>query len=73
MTKIYRSALAVTCAIIGFFILMGWTGDCDYCEYVILHMSQEQYDYVKQLLTDSNGCEPSDREIAHYWADHSTK
>ena len=73
MTKIQRTALAVTCAIVAFFVLLGWTGDYDYCEQVILHMAQEQYDSVKNLLTDANGDEPTDREIAHWWAEHSEK
>lgn len=57
--------------VIAFFLIMGWAGDYDYCEQVILRMSQEQYDTVKSLLTERDGSEPSEREIAHWWADHN--
>lgn len=56
--------------VIAFFLLLGWAGDYDYCEQVILRMSQEQYDTVKSLLTERNGCEPSERDIAHWWVDN---
>lgn len=70
ITKFQRSVLVASVGIIAFFVLWGWIGDYDYCEQVILHMSQEQYDSVKSLLTQQNGSKPSDREIAHWWADH---
>ena len=70
ITKFQRSVLAATCCIVVFFALLGWIGDYDYCEQVILHMSQEQYDSVKNLLTERDGQAPSDKEIAHWWADH---
>lgn len=73
MTKFKRTAIAVSCGIVAFFCLMGWIGDYDYCEQVILHMSQEQYDSVKSLLTEVQGDAPSDREIAHWWVDHNTE
>lgn len=62
--------LAVCMIIVGFFALMGWAGDVDFCDQVILSMTQEEYDYVKDSLTKLNGSKPSDREIAHWWADH---
>lgn len=70
MTKFQRTAVLVSCSIVAFFCLMGWMGDYDYCEQVILHMSQEQYDSVKNILTEQNGNTPSDREIAHWWTEH---
>ena len=42
----------------------------DFCDQVILHMTQEQYDHVKDTLAKEKGKQPSDREIAHWWADH---
>lgn len=50
-------------------ILLGIAGDIDYCDQIILMMSQEEYDAVKAELTIQNGHSPSDRQIAHYWAD----
>jgi hypothetical protein len=70
MTKFQRTSVAAVCCIIASFLLLGWIGDYDYCEQVILHMSQEQYDSVKRLLTEQNGSAPSERDIAHWWADH---
>lgn len=58
-------------AIVTFFALLGWAGDYDYTEQVILHMSQEDYDTVKSLLTQQKGHAPSERDIAHYWAEHN--
>lgn len=57
--------------VILFFLLWGWVGDYDYCHQIIYHMSQEQYDSVKNHLTKQNGKEPSESEIAHWWADHN--
>lgn len=51
-------------------MILGWAGDIDYCDQVILGMSQEQYDYVKDTLQKKNGSKPSEREIAHWWADN---
>lgn len=65
--------LKLTCAcmaVIVFFAILGWIGDYDYCEQIILHMSQEEYDTVKNHLTELNGECPTEREIAHWWADH---
>lgn len=58
-------------ATVGFFMVLGWAGDIDFCDQVILSMSQEEYDSVKIILMEqNNGAEPSDRTIAHYWVDH---
>ena len=71
MTKLQRTIATTACAIVGFFCLIGWIGDYDYCEQIILHMSQEQYDSVKNLLTERDGEVPSDRDIAHWWEEHN--
>lgn len=69
--KQYRLQFLAAClASIAFFFLLGWAGDFDFCDQVILRMSQEEYDYVKDTLTKTNGKQPSDREIAHWWSDH---
>lgn len=69
--KQYRLQLLAACLLsVGFFALLGWAGDIDYCDQVILSMSQEQYDNVKDTLTKKYGKSPSEREIAHWWADH---
>ena len=54
----------------GFAFLLGLAGDIDFCDRVILSMTQEEYDHVKDTLTKLNGSSPSEREIAHWWADH---
>ena len=56
--------------IFGFIFLLAWAGDYDWADQVILRMSQEQYDSVKKTLIELNGCEPSQREIAHWWDEH---
>lgn len=73
MTRENRLQLLAAFALcIGFVLLLGWAGDIDFCDQVILGMSQEEYDYVKDTLTKANGGErPSTREIAHWWADHN--
>ena len=53
-----------------FMLILGWAGDVDYCEQVILRMSFEEYDTILQTLTEKNGSEPSEREIAHWYIDH---
>ena len=63
-------ALAAFLLVMGLVFLAGLAGDFDFCDQVILSMSQEEYDYVKDTLTKMNGSSPSEREIAHWWADH---
>jgi hypothetical protein len=70
MTKFQRTSVAVACCIVAFFLLLGWIGDYDYCEQVVLRMTQEQYDSVKDKLTEQNGTVPSEREIAHWWIEN---
>lgn len=62
--------LAAFLLVMGLMFLAGLAGDFDFCDQVILSMSQEEYDYVKDTLTKMNGSSPSEREIAHWWADH---
>lgn len=67
--KIKMTIVAV--AIMAFFAIIGYVGDYDWAEQVILHMSQEEYDSVRHHLTEmKGGCQPSQREIAHWWYDH---
>ena len=65
--------VAVIAAIVAFFAVLGWAGDYDWSEQVILHMSQEDYDSVKSLLTEQTGHSPSERDIAHWWAEHNRR
>jgi hypothetical protein len=72
--KQYRLQLLAACLLsVGFFALLGWAGDIDYCDQVILNMSQDEYDNVKDTLTKKFGKSPSEREIAHWWADHRNR
>lgn len=69
--KHYRLKLTIIIlAIVGFVAMLGVAGDIDYCDQVILHMTYDEYAWVKDTLTKQNGQEPSEREIAHWWADH---
>ena len=71
MNKYRLQMLAAVAIVLAGSALLGWAGDCDYTEQVILRMSQEQYDYVKDTLTRlKNGSRPSEREIAHWWEEH---
>lgn len=68
MKKLYLQ-LAVGCLVlVAFVAVLGWAGDMDYTDQVILHMSYEEYDTIKQTLTDMYGHEPTDRDIAHWWS-----
>lgn len=69
LTKFQRTVVIFALIFLAAFLLLGWAGDYDYCEQIILHMSQEQYDSIKSELTKQNGSTPSDRDIAHYWAE----
>lgn len=61
---------AILAGIVAFFFILGIAGDIDFTEQVILNMTQEQYDSVKHKLKEMNGKTPSEREIAHWWAEH---
>ena len=68
----WKIQLTVTVgSIIAFLMLMGWAGDIDYTDQIILRMTQEEYDSVRQRLSQDTGSEPSEREIAHWWAEHN--
>ncbi len=69
--KNYFLQLAAACvAVIAFYLLLGIVGDYDYTEQIILSMSQEQDDSVMNHLRQVNGSTPSERQIAHWWAEH---
>lgn len=70
MTKFQCTIIACAVGILVFVAILGWAGNIEFTEQVILHMSQEQYDSVKNHLTKENGVTPSDSDIAHWWADH---
>ena len=62
--------IAAVAMVIGSVVILGIVGDFDYCDQVILNMSQEEYDSVKNHLKGEYGHEPSEREIAHWWVDN---
>ena len=64
-----KLAVAI-CGIIAFVVLCGIVGDYDYTSQVVYQMSYEDYLETKELLTDQNGQEPTEREIAHYWVEN---
>ncbi len=64
-----KLVLAV-CGLICFVTLLGWAGSIDYCDQVILSMSQEEYDSVRAHLIAETGDEPSESEIAQYYMEH---
>lgn len=70
MKHYWKEILVGLVGIFAFVAVLGVMGDMDYCEQVILRMSQEEYDWVKDSLTKLNGSKPSEREIAHWWAEH---
>ena len=70
MKHYWKEILAGLVGIMAFVVVLGVMGDLDYCEQVILRMSQEEYDWVKDSLTKLNGDKPSEREIAHWWEEH---
>ena len=70
MSKYRLQLLAAVMMVMGFMALIGWAGDYDWSEQVILRMTYEEYDWVKDTLTKLNGREPSEREMAHWWAEH---
>jgi len=70
MKRYYLQLAVAIIGVISFFALLGVIGDYDYTEQVILSMSQEEYDSVSQELSLLNGYTPSEREIAHWWAEH---
>lgn len=71
MRQYYLQLATAIFGVLAFFFVWGLVGDYDYCEQIILRMSQEEYDSVKSLLTEMNhGSVPSERDIAHWWDEH---
>lgn len=70
MDKRGKTLAAIFAGMVGFFLLLGIVGDYDYAESVILHMSISEYEWVKDTLTKQDGECPTEREIAHWWAEH---
>lgn len=70
MKMIYAKMSLGCLGLVSFLVLLGWAGDMDYTDQVILHMSYEEYDTIKARLTQKNGHEPSERDIAHWWEEH---
>ena len=66
----FQAAIAIL-ATLALFFFLGLAGDVDFTDQCILRMSQTEYDTIKQTLLDQDGHEPSEREIAHYWAEHN--
>lgn len=65
-----KHVLAAVVPVIAFVLLLGWAGDMDFCEQTILRMSQQEYNHVRDSLTKLTGKHPSERDIAHWWAEH---
>lgn len=70
MKHLYIKLAVATCCIVSFFMLLGVVGDYDYTSQVVYNMSYEDYEEIKDLLTEQNGQEPTEREIAHYWVEN---
>lgn len=70
MKHLWLHFVMIVCCIIGAFVVLGLIGDYDYTSQVVYTMSYEDYMETRDLLTEQNGTEPSEREIAHYWQEH---
>ena len=70
MNKNFTSLALVFLAVVALVAVLGWAGDIDFTEHCILHMSYEEYDTIKETLTKQYGYEPSESDIAHWWAEH---
>lgn len=70
-TRVRLQLLAGIVAIVGFFMLLGIGGDIDFTDHCILSMSEEEYDSIRKELTELRGHEPTERDIAHYWAEQN--
>lgn len=68
--EMYLKLAAACLAILAFLTVLAWAGDVDYTDQCIMRMSYEEYDTVKDTLTRQYGHEPSQRDIAHWWAEH---
>lgn len=70
MKNYFHQLAVVSICLLAFLFVLGWAGDVDFTDQVILSMSQEEYDTVKNHLTNKNGQEPSESEIAHWWVEN---
>lgn len=73
MNNLKQQLVAAALATTAFVAVLGWAGDVDFTDQVILSMSQEEYDNVKSHLTSKNGRNPSESEIAHWWVENRNK
>lgn len=73
MNNLKQQLAAAALAMTAFVAVLGWAGDVDFTDQVILSMSQEEYDNVKSHLTSKNGRNPSESEIAHWWVENRNK
>ena len=71
MKKHLATLVLAIIGLIVFVAVLGRAGDVDYTEYCILRMSYEEYDTIKASLTKLYGHEPSERDIANWWAEHN--
>ena len=69
MKNFKESCLLAVIGLIGFVLLLGWAGNADYTDQIILSMSQEEYDTIKSQLTQRDGHAPSESDIARRWAE----
>ncbi len=69
MKNFKESCLLAVIGLIGFILLLGWAGNADYTDQIILSMSQEEYDTIKSQLTQRDGHTPSESDIAQRWAE----
>lgn len=69
MNAILKLIFAATMTIVVF-VGLGVIGEYDWAEEVISHMSMSEYTWVKDTLAKQYGSEPSEREIANWWAKH---
>ena len=70
MKNLWLKLSAAVAVIIAVIVLLGIIGSYDYASQIVYNMSIEDYEEVKGLLTEQNGQEPSEREIAQYWVEN---
>ena len=70
MKKLEKQLLKAFLGLVAMFVVIGIAGNYDWTEQVILHMSCDEYDWVNDTLTKKMGENPSDRDIALWWAEH---
>jgi hypothetical protein len=70
MKRTDKKILVTLVAFVAVILAIGFAGEYDWTEQTILHMSADQYEWVKDTLKKITGEQPSDNEIAHWWAEH---